>query len=236
MREKLAALLAELGLQGEEAKRLMPLLYHVLGLGDPDATLQHVEPEQLRRQILYAVRTIIERRLALSPLLIVVEDLHWADAVSLEALRFVMDRLERTRLMLLVTHRPALENDQLDSVGSVTRRSGFRRSALMTDAGCWRRFSAKSWANSAGGPRDQILDRAGGNPLFVEEIVRGLIERGVLMREGQQWRIAAGEAATGIPATIQAMLLARVDRLPQDMRRSGPGGRGYRPALRCRTC
>ncbi len=60
-------------------------------------------------------RTIIERRLALSPLLIVVEDLHWADAVSLEALRFVMDRLERTRLMLVVTHRPALENDQLDS-------------------------------------------------------------------------------------------------------------------------
>ena len=50
----------------------------------------------------------------LSPLLIVVEDLHWADAVSLEALRFVMDRLERTRLMLVVTHRPALENDQLE--------------------------------------------------------------------------------------------------------------------------
>ena len=79
----------------------MPLLYHVLGLGDPDASLQHVEPEQLRRQILFAVRTIFERRLALSPLLIVVEDLHWADAVSLEALRFLMDRLERTRLMLL---------------------------------------------------------------------------------------------------------------------------------------
>ncbi|TIQ63659.1 MAG: adenylate/guanylate cyclase domain-containing protein, partial [Mesorhizobium sp.] len=67
MRAKLAGLLTDLGLQGEEAKRLMPLLYHVLGLGDPDATLQHVEPEQLRRQILYAVRTIIERRLALSP-------------------------------------------------------------------------------------------------------------------------------------------------------------------------
>ena len=67
--------------------------------------------------------------------------------------------------------------------------------------------------------RDQILERAGGNPLFIEEIVRGLIERGVLKREGQQWRIAAGEAATGIPATIQAMLLARVDRLPQEVRR-----------------
>ncbi|TIT38291.1 MAG: adenylate/guanylate cyclase domain-containing protein [Mesorhizobium sp.] len=219
MRGKLAALLTDLGLQGDEAKRLMPLLYHVLGLGDPDATLQHVEPEQLRRQILYAVRTIIERRLALSPLLIVVEDLHWADAVSLEALRFVMDRLERTRLMLLVTHRPAPDNDQLDS--SRVSHTALRLSPLSSHDG--RSMVAAlfggSWVNSAGGLLDQILERAGGNPLFIEEIVRGLIDRGVLMREGQRWRTAAGEVATGIPATIQAMLLARVDRLPPEVRR-----------------
>ncbi len=219
MRGKLAALLTDLGLQGEEAKRLMPLLYHVLGLGDPDATLQHVEPEQLRRQILYAVRTIIERRLALSPLLIVVEDLHWADAVSLEALRFVMDRLERTRLMLLVTHRPAPDNDQLDS--SRVSHTALRLSPLNSHDGrsLVAALFGESWVNSAGGLLDQILERASGNPLFIEEIVRGLIDRGVLTREGQQWRTVAGEVATGIPATIQAMLLARVDRLPQEVRR-----------------
>src|SRR5262249_54417325 len=88
--------LSELGLTAEEAERLMPLYFYVLGIGDPDAALQHVEPEQLRRQIFFAIRTVFERRLALSPLLIIVEDLHWADAVSLEALRFLMDRLERT--------------------------------------------------------------------------------------------------------------------------------------------
>ncbi|MBZ9850368.1 AAA family ATPase [Mesorhizobium sp. CA14] len=219
MRGKLAGLLADLGLQGEEAKRLMPLLYHVLGLGDPDATLQHVEPEQLRRQILYAVRTIIEQRLALSPLLIVVEDLHWADAASLEALRFVMDRLERTRLMLLVTHRPAPDHDQLDSTR--VSHTALRLSPLSSDDG--RRLLAalfgESWVSSTGSLVAQILERAGGNPLFVEEIVRGLIDRGVLVREGQRWRTAAGEIATGIPATIQAMLLARVDRLPPEVRR-----------------
>ena len=67
--------------------------------------------------------------------------------------------------------------------------------------------------------RDQILDRAGGNPLFIEEIVRGLIELGVLKRDGKQWHVATGEVVAGIPATIQAMLLARVDRLPQEVRR-----------------
>jgi predicted ATPase/class 3 adenylate cyclase len=219
MRVKLASLLSDLGLEGEEAQRLMPLLDHVLGLGDPKATLQHVEPEQLRRQILHAVRTIIERRLALSPLLIVVEDLHWADAVSLEALRFVMDKLERTRLMLVVTHRPQLENDHLDS-------SRFSHTALrlsrLGDADGRRLLAAlfgEDWASSAGALPDKILERAGGNPLFIEEIVRSLIELGVLKRDGQQWQIVTDEAAVSIPDTIQAMLLTRVDRLPQEARR-----------------
>jgi predicted ATPase/class 3 adenylate cyclase len=219
MRAKLAALLTDLGLQGEEAARLMPLLYHVLGLGDPDATLRHVEPEQLRRQILNAVRTIIERRLALSPLLIVVEDLHWADAVSLEALRFAMDKLERTRLMLVVTHRPTLEGDVLDS--SRVSHTALRLPLLGHAEGesLLAALFGEDWASFAGELRDRILDRAGGNPLFVEEIVRGLIELGVLKRDGQHWRIAAGAAAAGIPDTIQAMLLSRVDRLPPVARR-----------------
>lgn len=219
MRSKLATLLADLGLQGEEVERLMPLLYHVLGLGDPDDALQHVEPEQLRRQILYAVRTIFERRLALSPLLIVVEDLHWADAVSLEALRFVMDRLERTRLMLVVTHRPGLENDQLES--SRVSHAALRLSPLGNPDGCkmLAALFGNGWADRAEGLRDRILDRAGGNPLFLEEIVRGLIDLGVLKRDDQRWQVAGSEAAAGIPATIQAMLLARVDRLPQEARR-----------------
>lgn len=219
MRAKLAALLTDLGIGGEEAARLMPLLYHVLGLGDPEATLQHVAPEQLRRQILHAVCTIIERRLTISPLLIIVEDLHWADAVSLEALRFAMDRLERSRLMLVVTHRPAQENDPLDS-------SRFSHTALrlsqLGDADGRRLLAAlfgEDWAGSSGGLPGKILDRAGGNPLFIEEIVRSLIELGVLKRDGQQWHIVAGEAAVSIPDTIQAMLLARVDRLPPEARR-----------------
>ena len=193
MRAKLAALLTELGLEGEEAKNLMPLLFHVLGLGDPDASLQHVGPEQLRRQILYAVRTIIDRRLALSPLLIVVEDLHWADAVSLEALRFVMDRLERTRLMLVVTHRSALDDDPLES--SRVSHTALRLSPLGGNDG--QRLLAAlfgdHWSRSSGNLGDRILERAGGNPLFVEEIVRGLIEVGTLET---RWRTMADRHPT----------------------------------------
>jgi predicted ATPase len=77
----------------------------------------------------------------------------------------------------------------------------------------------ENWSRSSGNLGDRILERAGGNPLFVEEIVRGLIEVGTLKRDGQRWRITSNDAATDIPAGIQAMLLARIDRLPQEVRR-----------------
>ena len=215
---KVAEALSELGLATDEADRLMPLYLHVLGLGDPNAVLRHVEPEQLRRQIFFAIRTVFERRLALSPLLIIVEDLHWADAVSLEALRFLMDRLERTRLMLLFTHRPMLEPDQF---GSSRISHTTLRLPPLGDADGQRLLAAyfsHGWREPPGRLFNRILDRAGGNPLFLEEIIRGLIEAGTLERDGVQWRMTSDEAAD-IPASIQALLLARLDRLPHQVRR-----------------
>ncbi|MBV8653205.1 MAG: AAA family ATPase, partial [Alphaproteobacteria bacterium] len=218
-RGKLADLLAELRLPADESERLTPLLFYVLGLGESDIALRHVEPEQLRRQILFATRTIFERRLALAPLLVVVEDLHWADSVSLEVLRFLIDRLERSRLMVLVTHRPTFAADHFDACR--TGLTALRLAPLGPAEG--RRLLAELFGP---GGRDiardisrRILERAGGNPLFVEEIVRGLIEVGALTREGAHWRIADREAAADIPVNIHAMLLARMDRLPYEARR-----------------
>ncbi|MEH2564178.1 adenylate/guanylate cyclase domain-containing protein [Bradyrhizobium sp. AZCC 2289] len=211
--------LSELGLAAEEVERLMPLYFHVLGLGDPDAVLQHIEPEQLRRQIFFAIRTVFERRLALSPLLIIVEDLHWADAVSLEALRFLTDRLERSRLMLVFTHRPMLEMDQSGS-GRISHTT--LRLAPLGVADGQKLLAAlfsHGWREPPGNLFNRILERASGNPLFIEEIIRGLIDAGALERDGSQWRIKSDEAAADIPASIQALLLARLDRLPHEIRR-----------------
>jgi adenylate cyclase len=218
-KDLLAAGLSELGVAPDEVKQLMPLLLYVLGLGESDDVLHHVEPEQLRRQIFYAIRTIFERRLARSSLLLVVEDLHWADTASLEALRFLMDRLERSRFMLLTTHRPAFDTDMLDS--SRTSLTALRLAPLSASDG--RKLLAAFFGHGRDGlPADlcnRILDRASGNPLFIEEIVRGLIEVGALQRDDLHWRVANRDAAADIPVSIQAMLLARMDRLPPEVRR-----------------
>lgn len=217
-RQKLAGSLDELGLGGDEAERLMPLFLHVFGFGDRSGALRHLEPEQLRRQTLHAIRTIFERRLDLSPLLIVLEDLHWADAVSLEALRFVMDRLERRRLMLVVTYRPTLGMDPLES--RKTSHTALRLAPLtaLQGRGLLTALFGQQWSDAAGSLQERILERAGGNPLFIEEIARGMVESGAIRRNALNQWISGDDATAKIPANIETMLLARVDRLPTEIR------------------
>ena len=216
--KRLTEALAELGLSAEELQALKPFYLHVLGLGDADLALQHVEPVQLRRQIFFAVRTIFERRIALSPLLIVVEDLHWADAVSLEALRFLLDRLERARLMVVVTHRPIVEQDPF--VSTRVSQTALRLTALDDAQGrmLLASYFGEECVKASNSLCRRILERSSGNPLFIEEILRSLIEMGVLRREGQHWHVVAGETSIDIPAGIHALLLARMDRLPREVR------------------
>ncbi|MBP2445808.1 putative ATPase/class 3 adenylate cyclase [Rhizobium leguminosarum] len=208
-----------LDLTQEDVEGLLPLFLHVLGLGDPDGALRHIEPEQLRRQIFYAVRTVFERRLAQGPLLLVIEDLHWADAASLEVLRFMMDRLERSRLMLLAIYRPTSQTDPLNS--SRVNVTVQRLDPLFAADG--QKLLAAFFGEGHGKlpvtMRKRILDRAGGNPLFIEEILRALIDIGTLHNDGQRWHVATEDEDVDIPVNLQALLLARVDRLPQEIRR-----------------
>ena len=215
---KLDEALAELGLSTEEIQALTPFYLHVLGHSDADSQLQHVDPAQLRRQIFFAVRTLFERRLARSPLLIVIEDLHWADAVSLEALRFLLDRLEHARLMLVVTHRPAPELDPFGS-GRVSQ-TAIRLTALDDTQGrtLLASYFGQECVRASSNLCRRILERSNGNPLFIEEILRSLIEMGVLRLEGLHWRVFTEEASIDIPAGIHALLLARMDRLPREVR------------------
>ncbi|MCA1368217.1 AAA family ATPase [Bradyrhizobium sp. BRP14] len=216
-REQLEAGLSEIGFAAAEVADAMPLLFHILGMGERDGALQHVPPEQLRRQLFSLIRTLFERRLERAPLLLLIEDLHWADSASLEALRFVLDRLERKPFMLIATQRPDAGPERL--APGRTSVTGLRLAPLSPATG-ERLLSA--YFGEEGLPkqlRKRILARAGGNPLFIEEILRGLIDLEMLQREGSHWQVAKGEASVDIPVGIEAVVLARIDRLPQEVRR-----------------
>jgi adenylate cyclase len=214
-RAKLTAGLRSLGAGVAEAEAVAPVLSYVLGV--EQAQPRDVEPEQLQRQILLAARTLIERRVQRDPLLIVVDDLHWADAASVDLLRKVVEHLADRPLMLLLSHRP---DTQPPLVGRAAQ-SIIRLGPLSADE--TRALVGSLFGPLTGDARDHVQDfvaaRAGGNPLFVEEILRSLVGRGVLVRQGERWACTAACEAVDVPPTLQGLLLSRVDRLPADARR-----------------
>jgi adenylate cyclase len=103
-RERLSAGLRALEAPADVAAAIAPVLSYLLGVDETPP--RDFEPEQLKRQIALAARTLADRRLQQEPLLLIVEDVHWADAASVDLLRDVVDHLANRRLMVLVSHRP----------------------------------------------------------------------------------------------------------------------------------
>lgn len=219
-RRKVALGVASLGIGDEDARQLVALLSVVLGLEADRSALRHLDPEQIQRQIFSALFAVVERRLRRSALLYIVEDLHWADAASLELLRFLLDRLAGRRFMLLTTSRSAPGLDALADPAAGHRM--LRLEPLSSDhsaallAGL---FGADSGV-LPGDLRARIVERAGGNPLFLEEMVRTLIADGALRREGDAWSLRAQSGLVSVPSTIHGLLLGRLDRLPAPARRA----------------
>ena len=214
-RQKLAAGLQLLGAGTEEAEAIVPVLSYVLGV--EDARLRDTEPEQLKRQILLASRMLVERRVQQGPLLLIVEDLHWADAASVDLLRDVVDHLAERRLMMLVSHRPdAHPPNMARAAQSNIRLAPLSNNETRQLVGA---LFAQADADTLAHLQDLVASRAGGNPLFVEEIVRSLVSSGVLVRQGDRWACTAPCDASDVPSTLHGLLLSRIDRLSDDGRR-----------------
>jgi adenylate cyclase len=219
-RQKIASALASMGADEQETQRASSFLGYVLGLETDDSRIRHLDPEQLKQQIFFTVQAVIERRLEHSPLLLIVEDLHWTDAASVDLLRFLIDRLPDRQFMLLVSHRPTEELARLAAGG--TAHTLVRLEALSADhsGALLGALFGSSTQHLPDELRTRIVEHAGGNPLFLEEMVRGLIEDGVLVQEHDEWVYRAKSAAVQVPLTIHGLLLARIDRLPARARQA----------------
>jgi adenylate cyclase len=215
---KLVAGLEGLGADAAEAQYVALILGYVLGL-ESGELVRHIEPEQLKRHIFLAHRTLVERRLQQGPLVLVVEDLHWADVASIELLRFVVDRLADRQLMLLFTYRPMADAEALAT--SRVTHTAIRLAPLSIgeSEALLGAFFGPSANRLPAHLRELIVGRAGGNPFYLEEVVRSLIAGGVLVRRDSVWTCTADVSTLDVPKTIQGLLLSRLDRLPPDARR-----------------
>jgi predicted ATPase/class 3 adenylate cyclase len=215
---KVAGGLAALGVPDDEAAAITLIVGYVLGLA-PVERVRHLEPEQVRRHIFLAARTLLERRLQQTPVVLAVDDLHWADAASVEILRFTVDRLHDRPLMLLLAYRPDFDARAL--VGGRAAHVTIRVAPL-TAAESVSLLQAMFGASASRLPDDLtrlVAARSGGNPFYVEEIVRALIASGTVVRDAAGWTCATEVQRLDVPATIEGLLLARLDRLPAGARR-----------------
>jgi class 3 adenylate cyclase/tetratricopeptide (TPR) repeat protein len=173
------------------------------------------EGEALDREIAVAIRRLVEAASAERPLLIVAEDIHWAEPPLLDLLEYLATwTRDRPVLILalarpdLLDHRPAwgagrMEASRLQLEPLTRAETTALVGALLAVDGLPDRL------------RDQILDRAEGNPLFVEETIRLLLERGAVVEREGRWVAAESIGELEVPETIEALIRARLDALPR---------------------
>ena len=201
------------------------LLDDLLGIGDPDAVLPRIDPDARRRRLTALVNAASLARE--TPAVYVVEDAHWIDEVSESMLADFFTVIPQTPSLVLVTYRPEYE-------GALTRVHGPQTIALepLSDPETAALVSELLGQDPSISRLGQtIAERAAGNPFFAEEIVRELGERGVLRGEPGAYISTAEIAEVSVPATLQATIAARIDRLDRGETHVERGG-GNRLAVR----
>jgi tetratricopeptide (TPR) repeat protein len=180
-----------------------------------DRGWETLDPSRRYVRTLEAVTDLLLRESAARPVLIIVEDLHWIDAETRGLLDALVEALADARLLLVVTYRPEYEHRWAD-------RPQYRHLRLepLSGAEAERLLDALLGGDRAlAGTRRLLLDRTAGNPFFLEESLSMLVDTGGLTGERGLYRLARAPASLGIPATVQAVLAARIDRLHRDDKR-----------------
>jgi class 3 adenylate cyclase/tetratricopeptide (TPR) repeat protein len=190
---------------GEE----LPLLFEFLAVADPERPAERMDPEARQRRLLALLKRLARAQSAHQPGLMAFEDLHWLDTASETFLANHIEALQGTQSMLLVNFRP-------DHHAQWMSRSYYRQIALSPlGAEASERLLAELLGDdpSLDGLAELITERSEGNPFFIEEIVQSQVEEGSLLGERGAYRLVSPLEQVSVPASVQAVLAARIDRL-----------------------
>jgi class 3 adenylate cyclase len=186
----------------------------LLGIADPNVPLPAIDPDARRRRLTVLVNAAALARE--SPAVYAIEDAHWIDEVSESLLADFLTVIPQTPSLVLVSYRPEYR-------GALTRLPGAQTVALapLSDSETAALVSELLGPDPSNGALGQkIAERAAGNPFFAEEIVRDLAERGVLRGNRSAYESTADAGEVSVPATLQATIAARIDRLDPAAKRT----------------
>ena len=196
--------------------RATAALAYTVGLIDPDISFANASPREIRDELHAAWRSFFTALAIAEPIVIVVEDIHWADPVLLDLLDELADQVAGPALFVCPS-RPDLTATRPSWGGGRRNMSSIALDPLTAEAADRLVRALLTVDDLPADVRERILRRAEGNPFFLEEIIRRLIDGGVLTHDGERWRASSGVDEIEIPDTVQAVLAARIDLLePSD--------------------
>ena len=218
VRLELKAQLAELF--GDDAEDAYVFLANLLGLTlEPDAAekIRELNRESVQHQTIDVFADLLRRLAEELPLCVILEDLHWADEATLELLEEALGVTEEAAVGLMFLYRT--EREHLSwRLGERARQMHphrYREIELRPLPGDASRTLVDGTADGElpEAVADLLVERAGGNPFFLEEALRDLVERGALRRANGSWELAVEPDELAVPALVQGALQARLDRL-----------------------
>ena len=189
-----------------------PFLRHLLAVDPGDDAIPAMDAQLRKARTFEALLAVALNAATFRPQVLVIEDLHWIDQASTEFLSYFADHIEGHRILLVLTHRPDWEQP-------LGARPFFTHADLQS-------LSRADSAAIAGGMlgahampselEQLVFSKAEGNPFFVEEVTRSLVETGVLRRANSGYELARPVDEIDVPDTVQDVIMARLDRLPDE--------------------
>lgn len=235
--------LGEAGLLGDEQRQLLlsvlSTLLSVRTLSRGDAP--HGQVSRLPRHLTFhTLRRLFTALAQQRPLVLALDDVHWADSLSMDFLAFFLDRIPEAPILLICAHRPVEGHpcQEFSRLAARKCRSNYLelRPSELTGAESTRMAASLLGTDTLSGQiRDLIRHQCHGNPLFIEELIRSMVDSGFLYATSEGWQVLETPDASPLPTSIQSVILSRVDRLPpvqkQLLQHASVLGTLFRPKL-----
>ncbi len=210
----------------EEVNEVLPFIATLMGMkisGKHKERIKGIEGEALETLMLKVMRDLLVRASDIIPLVIIMEDLHWADASTIGYMESLLSLVETQQILFINVFRPGHKNTSDRITETIKKRlpeyyieiALEPLEALKSEMLINNMLNIKSLPHSV---LDQIIERSAGNPFFIEEVVRSFIDEGIVILKGNRFRVTKKIETVIIPQTINDLLMARIDRLEDKTR------------------
>ncbi|MHB8868968.1 MAG: AAA family ATPase [Thermoleophilia bacterium] len=213
---------------GDQSPEILPALATLLSLTLPEdlkERVKNLDGEAMGHQLFRSMLFLVRRRAGQGPVVVVFEDVHWLDESSAAMVEHVLSAAAEAPALFVLVGRPEVDSPT-ETLRGLARAGYAERYVEIILRPLSEREGAELVRNLIhleelpAGLRETILQRAEGNPFFVEEVIRSLIDLGALAQDPHtgRWRVTEQAGEISIPGTVQGVILARIDRLDEDLK------------------